>query len=213
MWVNNQEKQVRPSGWQPWANTLAYYPLKNDCNDYSWNNRNGTGSNIQFIWGYAYWNGSDSTMSSTITNDSNKTVSLWVKWDSPNEWDFVASCWNSQGGSYYHQSIAVWTGIKWAVTVKNSRDYVSNSSVSNTRTHICVTFTSGNSKLYVNGEYQWANTYTYSSLSTNFTLFSRYNASWNFFKGYLSNVIVESSIWTDQEVADYYNLTKSNYGL
>lgn len=28
-----QEKQVRPTGWQPWVNTIAYYPLTSDIND------------------------------------------------------------------------------------------------------------------------------------------------------------------------------------
>ena len=34
--------------WKPWANTVAYYPLKEDANDYSGNNRNGTASNVNF---------------------------------------------------------------------------------------------------------------------------------------------------------------------
>lgn len=36
---------------------------------------------------------------------------------------------------------------------------------------------------------------------------------YNYFSGLISNLIIENKVRTAQEVSDYYNLTKANYGL
>lgn len=33
---NGTEQKIRPSGWQPWANTIAYRPLTDNLNDVAW---------------------------------------------------------------------------------------------------------------------------------------------------------------------------------
>ena len=76
-------QQVRPSGWQPWANTLAWYPLETDTKDYSWNNRDWTNSNVTFSGGIATFNGNNAVV--TVPDASwqrptaNFTISAWAR--------------------------------------------------------------------------------------------------------------------------------------
>ena len=35
-------------GWQPWVNTVAYYPLESDANDYSWNGYNWVAVDVTY---------------------------------------------------------------------------------------------------------------------------------------------------------------------
>lgn len=39
------------------------------------------------------------------------------------------------------------------------------------------------------------------------------NAYARHFSGYLSNLIMESKVWTSQEIDDYFDQTKANYGI
>lgn len=50
-WMYIGQDKIRPSGWQPWANTVVYYPLTEDILDHSWNSYNLTaygGNNYSF---------------------------------------------------------------------------------------------------------------------------------------------------------------------
>lgn len=198
--------------WKPGANTIAYYPLKNDANDYSGNWRNGTATNISFISWYALWNWVNSRITSTLTDDWIKTISLWVKrvWRQE-DWRFVASSWTSSNTGY-HQSLALWTDNKWSISTHDSNEYVSDYVADNNWVYLCATFKSWENKLYINWEYAWTSTYTYSGLSSMFNLFAR-STNLDYFKWYISNVIIENKTRTSQEISDYYNNTKSNYGL
>ena len=50
--INVQNEQIKTEfWWKPWANTIAYYKLESDINDYSWSWRNWT---IR-AWSLSYW--------------------------------------------------------------------------------------------------------------------------------------------------------------
>lgn len=75
-------QQVRPGGWKPWANTIAYYPLESDANDYSWNNINPTavGSAITF------WTDSTGKWCAVFSANSNSYIGYWTWWSAFNFW-------------------------------------------------------------------------------------------------------------------------------
>lgn len=63
LWPNQQELKNAyiGYGWTPWSNTLLYYPLEQDWNDYSWN------------WHNLTWNG---TPTYTVSWGTKKVVNL-----------------------------------------------------------------------------------------------------------------------------------------
>jgi hypothetical protein len=76
---NGVEKQVRPtSGWKPWANTIAYYPLEINTNDYSWNSRNATQ-----VWSsVTFTTSTDGYKCANFTWDTNSYIRYGSQWSS-----------------------------------------------------------------------------------------------------------------------------------
>ena len=219
------DTQVRPSGWwgwQPWANTIAYYPLTSDFNDQSWNGYNLTndGGVISNVWWIdcGYYNGSSySIITSQPSLSNTRTISCWrmptstswvmwivVTWDThnaPNMWGLQQNSWEIRWSEWrtLNQSVNSWV----AVTVNNW--YYLVTTINNGTT----------AKIYVNWNLE--NTITRSTpiiAWTNIGIWSKSSPTYSEKAiGYVSNAIIESVAWTDQEILDYYNLTKSNYGL
>lgn len=198
--------------WTPWANTIAYYPFRSDILDHSWNNKNFTGS-----W-YSFANNmitTTSTLTWPIVTPENTT------------WDRTINVWCYRASWYYcFRSSNI--GTDWWINPYESenwyrpwvsfklwntwyRNYPSASDLPAMWSIILMTRTKTGTtmKLYVN----WVLTSTNSSLDT---------ATWTspnwITKTYLDpwtywEIIVEDKIWTDAEIQNYYNQTKSNYGL
>lgn len=70
--------------WQPWAKTIAYYPLTTNANDTSWNNNDLTAdSSITYSSNWAYMPNSNYTWMTTPFTRSvswTTTISMWRKW-------------------------------------------------------------------------------------------------------------------------------------
>lgn len=63
--------------WQPWANTVAYYPLEDDYNDHSWNNRNPS-----WVWSsVSLVTSTDWYKCTQFVNNSNSYLSFWNQWN------------------------------------------------------------------------------------------------------------------------------------
>lgn len=219
MWYKIQKiyvwtQQVRPKWWQwtPWANTIAYYPFRSDILDHSWNNKNFTGS-----W-YSFANNmitTTSTLTWPIVTPENTT------------WDRTISAWMYRSSSHYYsfRSSNIWTewflnpydwenwNRPWASLHISwwKRNRPSASDLPTMWDIILMTWTKTwtTMKLYINGVL----TSTNSSLG-NSTWVSAYWITksllnvWTYWE-----IIVEDRIWTDSEIADYFNTYKSNYGL
>lgn len=208
----------------PGENTVAYYPLTSTStvNDMSGNNRNLTNNNVTF-WtnagvSCAYFNGSGSlttTSLTTATMTTNHTISFWFNRIS-GEWGLTTnvpiSWWN--GYSMYINS-------NWSphVEVMSSGGTTFNSNYpTNTGTWHLVTYTHNSSNqvvLYVDWEQKtswtkWFGTGNAWRLCIWAIWFYNENPKL-FYNWYISNFIVENKTRTDQEILDYYNLTKSNY--
>lgn len=210
--------------WQPWANTLAYYPLSADFNDASWNGYNLTNSwwSITTVWwvGCAYYDGSSYSLNTsnpifswtyTISVWRRPASTSWVMWmvlawtSSTNvEWDFwwlQQSSWVIWASDWYTLNRSVNSNF----TVSADTWYLLTTTVSNYRdVTIYVNWALKNSLVRWNSLYNqtwvilWAKKWNvYSEMST-----------W-----YISNVIFEDKVWTVTEIADYFDQTKSNYWL
>ena len=223
---NGVEKQIRPTWWQPWVNTIAYYPLNSTdtINDKSWNSRNLTNNWLTF-WTYnwvdcanmtsnvyAYstdiplpsWANSR-TISFWFYDTSRVNDTYWCAYGSHSTWNFFAPRINSSRYSF----------------MGYARDFNTSTTVSTwVWKLITVTYDWATVKYYLN----WSNIWS-SDLSLNttavgstrkFVIWCRLDSSANpnqYVKWYMSNMILEDKARTAQDVSDYYNLTKSNYWL
>lgn len=218
------------TGWQPWANTIAFWKLEWDFKDYSWNNRDLTNNWVTFT---SWWPSQVAvfTNSSTYAYYQNHslfnisypyTFNTWVKassiWSAEyvfigvQDWDNYAAhdkeVWFK---NYSYVYSYVWS---WYISKLQPSTTVST----NTWYNIIYTFDGSNQKIYINWTLAWSlstssssTTYTNARLmlSKNWTTDSGvYPFSWN-----LSHVIVENKAWSVDEVTDYFNLTKWKYWL
>jgi hypothetical protein len=206
--------------WHPWANTLCYLPIDNNDTtstvyDHSWN-----------------WNNFSCTNCSFQTLSSGKRVLSLSEWylqrpavfTSPvytiNMWFFASYQYAylfSQiyvNGSYWH-----WIEIyNHALSIYDNRNIYNAqwTRITGARYNICCTINnSWNQKVYINGAEATSSSNNPSTLNMwSATTYLWYNrrqktpSTWRIWA-----TILETGNWTEQQVLDYYNSTKSNYGL
>jgi hypothetical protein len=230
MWVYIYTEEQE---WQPWANTLAYYPLETDTNDYSWNGRNMTNSWITFSDGVWVFNGSSmATVTGSgwninkpnmtiqarfkcnysTTNKSYTIVSRWENSPSSNSNVCYMMALNYSSGTTYIMS---WFA-KWSDTSYNPW-YFAHSISKNVWYLMTLVNENWNSqKLYLNGtQIASSNVITQQNINSIPLVIwnTYYRSNQTYFVGNVSNVILEDKARTAQEISDYYNLTKTNYWL
>ena len=210
-------------GWQPWANTVAYYTLDTDFNDYSWNNRSLTNSwatitTVSWV-NCAYYDGSSySQLDGYSLDNSHRTINLWVKctwWGyqwlvhiAPYSWDSGGSLWIK----FNNWNTNVWP---WDWANASAESVTANVSAWNWH-NIVVTQETSTTKLYVDWSLIWtiSDYPSQSQVPWWWALWSKYfslhseKLTW-----YLSKVILENKVRTAQEISDYYNQTKWDYWI
>ena len=224
------DKQVRPYKFNPWVNTLAYYPLSSTTtvNDMSWNNRNLTNTNVTFgtyQWvdcAYFSWNGCQLRNTSfPDVRSTDWTVACWSYF----VWN--GSTWNGNldeilwrwGGNtwvrfdcYGSTSSYLKFLLSWCYPEYNLKDV--SSWVFTVSTYNATTY---DRKFYVNWQLQWTWSWQMNSNYVNYFTFSNTqdnsSSTSKRWKWWASGLIVENKIWTEQEILNYYNQTKSNYWL
>ena len=226
-WVYIGQTKVRPSGWgwwQPWANTLAYYPLTSTTtvNDMSGNNKNMT-NNWSVTFGNVLWVDCATFSWSNYLNKGESlftwsatfTVNLWYKktWNYDNHTNLFTIGTSNGKNNFLIWGYPSWDKINHLMLWwwDNDRDtlYIVPS---NTWINIIVTHSWWAVNVYINGnlQYTWTVDYNIQSWYT-WVWCSPTNSTpmiWN-----MSNLIIESSQRTSQEASDYYNLTKWNYWI
>jgi hypothetical protein len=202
--------------WQPWSNTVAWYPLKSDFNDASWNGYNLTVSDasITTLWGIAcasYSNGRAYNSSASVW--TKRTLSAWVYNITTSGDPVVIWTWANQT-SYYWMFIGLTSG-----TVQISDFYAvwksGGSLTQNTWHYIVGTVDNTTMKIYVDGVLKGSTTHNRTDASTWISVWGKpftdqYN---NNCTGYISEAIIENAVWSDTDVANYYNSIKSKYWI
>lgn len=198
--------------WQPWVNTVAYYPFREDILDHSGNNND-----------FADWTYSFSNNKITITSEltwpivtpentiGDRTINMRVNSDSNGAtYSFRSSFWGTDWFlSPIEQEI---DGRPWASFKLYSwyRNRPSESDLPVMWSTILMTWikTWATMKLYIN----WVLTSTTTLDSDRWYSESEITKShidpWTYWE-----IIVEDKVWADQEILDYFNQTKSLYGI
>lgn len=189
--------------WQPWANTIAYYPLHEDIDDE--------------VWNYP-WTSGAATFSNNMATITTSLRRTWT-WFQNNSWDFTICAWWICSPT---EIMFKWDGNRNAsLVISFSADHMWIQYYSSWWKTFETTWTLGNIYniigvkksgtlyVYINGtlagslsapNYPW---YSWSSWDT--AQIAQGNIC--------ADVIIESVPWTATEIADYYNQTKANYWL
>ena len=216
--------KVRPAGWKPWANTIAYYPLTANANDESWNGNNGTANWVSFStydWvdcAYFDWSVYTKIQLPWLWSFSEITMVIRAKttYSLPS-----VSCLFMLAPSTDNKNMAIqWNNSKFILSRWNwSSAYDINDWTANDWIWHCVVATKDSSaaKLYVDGTLIWQDTRSSSVQSDSWHSAIWWHATSTnaqfIYKWYLSNSIIENKARTADEISDYYNQTKSNYWL
>ena len=201
-------------GWEPWDNTLAYYPLSSDFNDASWNwyNLTNTWATITTkAWvDCAYYNWSSYSTNSSVPNWTSRTLSAWVYIETNKSSNMGVICTWDTDWSFVWLWIYSW---KWYITDRWTHDQVWTISVLNWWHLITATISNWSNMILYTDWVQNAS-YTFSRGAWNSITIGARTWSWTEkLTWYVSNVIVEDKARTADEITAYYNLTKSNYWL
>jgi len=221
---NGVEKQVRPdTWWQPWANTIAYYKFNWNLNDSSGNNRNlSLAAGSVTYWTESWWAKYGYFNTSTYTNNytsmpyysTNYTINYWYK----RVWSVSWNYWiiaDFHTGSNYFPRLKVQNSVIWFIVGRSDVGASGTDSWNN----YCISISNWITSCYKN----WglvASGHSVNSFSWNLPYF-RLNTVWYTTASYsdyagdgrFSEFIVENKARTAQEIADYYNSTKSKYWL
>lgn len=211
----------KPKWWQPWANTLLYMPLNSTdtYTDKSWNNIGTTNYSVTFWTNYwvdcGYFNGSSAHIQiNPFSIPAASTILVW----------FYRAWLNESDGKIFDarspRHIIAVNSSSWEYTFwyLGSTAILSWKLIQNQRCLCCLKTNWSNGKLII----LWNNVNTTVSISVSVStgtpsyinIWNEYNNAANrHFLWWLSNIIVENRERTDQEVTDYYNLTKANYWL
>jgi len=213
--------------WQPWANTLAYLPLNWNANDYSGNGNNWTVYNANWVTenNRQYIQGTNSTNNSwayvvlpIIPITSECTFSAWVKFNTSNtQYCNIVWCYYHTDDSKCLSSFTLDSSTWWVNCSNGSWLYniVGQTSISIWWHLVTVTIKAWEQKWFLDGVVKWTTGNATNFAATNtvpFTINRLYNSTvtwwcavWDF--------ILEDKVRTAQEVVDYYDLTKSLYGI
>ena len=190
--------QTRPT-WKPWANTLSYYPLKDDALDATCKTtfpgvlvKDGLGYrcttygrvsiNEQINW-FSFWMNIKSWATSWQPNISSDNRSMWF--------------YNQHNNSSLTRSIFVFYNSSYANYVKK---YSPNTGEWH---HLWLGYTWSKSICSIDGTVYDLWTNGWANLNTWWHIGAQDVIRWD--------IIAENTCWTDQEIADYYNQTKATY--
>ena len=215
--------------WKPWANTIAYFPLKEDASDYSWNWYNGTRVGTEtytLLWWvqaatFSTNTGSQKSAKNYITTTADRhtqpiTFSWWIyQIDTNYDWKNPFS--NSNLSDSSNNNYGIRTARSYQLNVWwSSTDYDTSTPVLYDQwTLLTTTIENWISKFYVNWTLKYtANVWWDAWVHWNWSIWAkRWDAFIYWWDWWVREFILENKARTAQEILYYYNLTKANYGL
>lgn len=214
--------------WKPWANTIAYYPLTSvsTVNDMSGNNNTMSNINSVTFWTYQWVNCASFSWGSNWwylkidkslrTWRASFTVSEWFYKNTASSTDATFwSIWNATNANTIYTYTEATDSWKILVALDTTVAVKSQSACpSNSRNLLTITYDGNTVRLYLNWQF-------ISSLERSLSISNARTCIWKSVNlsssrpmtWYLSDCIFENKARTAQEISDYYNLTKSTYGL
>lgn len=227
MWYKLQkiyigQQQVRARGWQPWANTVAYYPLTSNADDDSWNGYNATNYGATFSeTNWAYFGAVRNRLElPNMTVGNVFTISLWAKVTSNLSWDQEFNFYYDR--SYYNRNLlfrysASWTDVYTGNNAYNQDSWTASTSPWTWWNNIILVKNWTSLNVYKN----WTSIWTHTGYDVSIPWWSNTVCVWGtvsawssgYKEWYIKDYIIENVARTAQEVADYYNLTKWNYWI
>lgn len=228
-------QKVRPIGWTPWANTVAYIPLKDDLLDHWPNQYTLTNSwglvtivNDKANIGVWYFNGGARLLNTSISSwlplwTTAKTISCYVRFNyigstqAQNIVWFWRWWWGTDSANksffLYRDSskklaFTTWWGVNDHHTSITTSD--------DTWYNLLATYDGTDYKVYVNWVLNISGTITPNTDGTTIVIgWTSDSRSWyeNYVTWYISEIIIENQSWTADQITAYYNQTKWNYGL
>lgn len=215
-WEGYEIREYQEWWWQPWANTIAYWKLDGDMLDYSWNWYDGTwwtenyttlSSWIQ-VANFNWTSSIETTYTQTISTEP-FTILWWFK--RANTWEqYWLWKWAVESNySYLHMGFY----SNWTVVMDFYGTTNPSWQCSDTDWHFAAfTYSWTTQRCYYDDNTPQDITKSFNEFAWALWLGSR--VGWrNKFSWNLSNVIIENKARTDQEIVDYYNQTKSLYGI
>ena len=200
--------------WQPWANTVGYYPLTSDFTDQSgnWYDLSVSNASITTLdWvSCAYYSGGRA-YNSTPSVWSKRTLSTWFY--NQTSWVLIGT-WADQNTFQCMMLSNAWA---WKIQISDFHTiWYDTSNISSNAWHHAVAVCDG-ANMYLYIDWVLANSWTHAQ-TDNSTWVSAWgkpflDANPDTYTWYLSKVIIENAAWTAQEVADYYDQTKANYWI
>lgn len=226
--------RVDQQWWQPWANTIAYWKLDGDALDYSWNSRDLTASGITYesgwpwqVWVFSWW-ATAYYQDNTLFNISYPfTYSLYVQtaqvpsgtYDGTNPYYTMAIVTQNWTNDNIFDKVSGFAedGFLWFNYYNDWYYCMWWTAQSNTRYYLVYTFDGVKQRIYSNWTLVWENpcgwSYTGFSNARLVLASQRARNETIAFNWKMSNVIIENKVRTAQEISDYYNQTKSLYGI
>lgn len=221
---NGQEKQIRPTWWKPTSDVIAYYPLETDVNDYNWNyNLTNSWTTFTTLNGVKCANFTSNVYAYStnvpLPSWSNARTILFYSYNTAADRD-VYRCGYGSHSTWRFFAPRMY---EWYIGVMfyGSSDTRSTTPPPTNQWNLyAFTLSSWTCKLYLDTNLIMskpvsANTTAVSS-TWKFTVWCRLNSSqnpWEYYKWYMGDLILSNKEWSQQEIADYYNLTKSKYWL
>lgn len=201
--------------WSPNANTIAYFPFEEDQLDHSWNWLTINNTLTKETIGYSL----TQAMSNTFVANSTfiKFVWCWYIVNSINSSSYALGIlWTTNlGGSVYYAWNPTSSQRNKILTYQWSNfSVVWNTDWMSYYNWHYLAFSFYNWVLYVckdwvvTVQYNWT---PYDYWDCNIGLMQKW--SWVNFKITYSNLIAESEWWSEEEIVNYYNKTKSTYWL
>ena len=209
--------------WLPNKNTVAYYPLTANANDYSGNGYNATNNGGTFSEeNWWYFSSAYSRINLPSMNIwQTFTVSWWIKL--PNwqpTWEQEFNTYRDWSGS--HRNLLFWASASWIRGLNGNNSTSSNSKI------ISATFWTWWNNIVLSKSWTSYSVYMNWTLLETFTGYdvsipwwyntvqiphddaatSVYTAPW-----YLKDLIIENKARTAQEVSNYYDRSKWNYWI
>lgn len=199
--------------WEPGADTVFYIKWEWDIKDYWPNNYQFTNNLVTVEDTYLSfpWTSQNRLVNSTATIPQTYTFSAWlyITWpwwsysprimESATTDSFIAYRWS--GWTLYKLTYN-WSIDNWPILPTNTRFNIVVTRVQwwKTTVYINATQTAQENSATIN-------------YGTWVILWCKHASSRDSYQGRMAKIILEDKAWTDQEIANYYDQTKSDYGL